>query len=142
MLGALKGYCCLSFFKGTLLHDPEQKLVAPGENAQIARQMRFTDVDEVVRNESAIRDFLTQAIHLEEAGIKIDTSQKQEIAWPQELYDAFTTTPKLEECFTKLTPGRRRGYLLFFQGAKQSATKVARIQKWIPTILLGKGMQD
>lgn len=142
MLGALKEFCNIAFFKGALLTDSHGLLIKAGENSQSAMQIRFTQIQQIAEAESAIRDYLKQAIEVEKSGTKVAFTQKDELVFPQELLDAFADHPDLEKAFYALTPGRQRGYILFFTGAKQSATRVSRIQKATPDILKGKGMHD
>jgi uncharacterized protein YdeI (YjbR/CyaY-like superfamily) len=142
MLGALKDACMVSFFKGSLLSDPHQILTKAGENSQVARLVRFTNVDQVLSLTPAILEYVNEAIVLEKSGAKVAHTQKNDLVFPQELLEAFTDMPQLEKAFRALTPGRQRGYILFFLGAKQTATKISRIKKCTPAILQGKGMHD
>ncbi len=142
MLGAFKEYCNIAFFKGALLEDKSGLLLKAGENSQSAMQIRFTQIHQIAKAESAIRDYLRQAIEVEKSGAKVAFPQKNELVFPQELLEAFAGDPDLEKAFYALTPGRQRGYILFFTGAKQSATRVSRIEKVTPDILNGKGMHD
>lgn len=142
MLGVMKESCMVSFFKGSLLSDPHKILAKAGENSQSARQIRFTSMDEVTTNAQAILEYIHEAIQLEKSGAKVEFTQKNELVFPEELLQAFAEMPELEKAFMSLTPGRKRGYILFINGAKQSATKVSRIQKSIPAILQGKGIHD
>ena len=142
MLAAFKKDCALSFFKGALLEDPEGLLEKPGENTQSARVIRFTDVSRVTRNKSAIKKLITQAIEVERAGQKVDPTQAYDFALPEELEAKLDAMPALAEAFAALTPGRQRAYAMFFAAAKQSTTRIARIEKYTPQILDGKGMND
>ena len=131
----------MGFFKGALLQDPQGRLDAPGPNSRSARQLAFTSPQEVTAAEPAIRDFVQQAIALEKAGKQVPRSDGLP-SYPGELTERFARDPGLKAAFLRLTPGRQRGYLLHFAGAKQSATRTARIDKYAPAILDGKGMHD
>ncbi|MBN2540319.1 MAG: YdeI/OmpD-associated family protein [Bacilli bacterium] len=136
-----KSYLALMFFKGTLMADKENLLVRPGENSNIARQMHFEDLDDIKEKKVILEKYIEEAIRIEEQGLKIQVDRK-EIVIPQELEAFFGEVPKLRESFDSLTPGRQRAYLMFFASAKQVATRINRIQKYIPNILAGKGMND
>lgn len=142
IVSAFKEYCSLSFFKGALLRDSKRILTKPGENSQSARLIRITSVDEIVRLGSVLKDYLHEAIEVEKNGLKVDFKAKSELILPDELHKAFRELPALETAFMNLTPGRQRGYVLFFTAAKQSATRTKRIEKYTPRILEGLGMQD
>jgi uncharacterized protein YdeI (YjbR/CyaY-like superfamily) len=142
MLGGLKEYCVLGFLKGTLLEDPGGVLTAPGKDSQSMRQLRFTGVGQIEELEPTIREYIRQAIEVERAGLKIDRKANRELVIPDELAQKFTEMPALKTAFEALTPGRQRGYVLHFSGAKQPQTRVARIERWAPRILEGKGMND
>lgn len=142
ILTAFKNYCCLAFFKGTLMKDPLGVMKSPGKNSQAARQLRFTTLDEVKAQESYIRSCIEEAIALEKSGAKVDFKQKKELEYPEELNEILNSNTQLKQAFESLTPGRQRGYVLYFESAKQSKTRVARIEKYIPKILAGKGFHD
>lgn len=142
LLAALKDHCSIGFFKGALLKDPKGLLVAPGKNSQAARQLRFTDSREVLEMENEIRAFIQEAIQVEKAGLKIEFKSVDQFEYPEELVAKFEADPPFRAAFEALTPGRQRGYLLFFEGAKQAATRIARIEKSLPRIFEGKGMHD
>jgi uncharacterized protein YdeI (YjbR/CyaY-like superfamily) len=141
MISALKESCVLSFFKGNLLNDEYGLLQKAGENSHIARLIKFTDVKEVQKHKTAIRDFVFQAIELEKSGQKVESAKVKESV-PEELLARFDTMPELKKAFYALTPGRQRGYIIHISGAKQSATREKRIDKCIPAILSGKGFHD
>ena len=141
VLGAFKDDCRLGFFKGALLEDPQGLLDAPGPNSRSARQLRFTAVEEVAELERDIRAFIRQAIALEKAGKQVPKSDALP-PQPVELTQRFAQDAVLKAAFLRLTPGRQRGYLLHFAAAKQSATRTARIDKYTPSILAGKGLHD
>lgn len=142
ILAALKEYCSIGFFKGALIKDAKKILVAPGENSNVIRQLRFTALDQIEKLESVILKYIKEAIQIELSGEKIEKKVQQPEDILEELKEAFKTNPKLEMAFYALTPGRQRGYLMHFSTAKQSATRQSRIKKFIPKILAGKGFQD
>lgn len=131
----------LSFFKGVLLDNPDALLEAPGPNSRFVRMMRFTDCATVAPAIPVLREFLAQALHLEQTGQQV-VPEPGEIDLPPEVQEALADNPDLAAAFDALTPGRRRGYLLHFTQAKQPATRLARLAKWAPRILAGKGMHD
>lgn len=137
-----KEFAALNFLKGVLLEDPDIALVAPGENSQAARQMRFTSVEEIAEREVSLRGFVAQAIELEKAGRKVEFKAKRDLTLPDELVERFDEVPSLKSAFEALTPGRQRAYVLHIAGAKQPATRAARVAKCEPRILAGKGMND
>jgi len=141
-----KAYCALLFFKGALLKDPAGLLVKTGENTRVGRQLRFTDPQQVTKQKAALQGFLQQAIEIEAAGLEVPDDPTPADSAPEkipaELQAAFTADPALKKAFTALTPGRQRGYLFHFTGAKQSATRTARIEKCRPQILKGQGLHD
>jgi uncharacterized protein YdeI (YjbR/CyaY-like superfamily) len=138
----LKETCALLFMKGALLKDPKGLLVQPGENSQSARQMRFTSMTEIAKREKAIKGFVKQAVDVEAAGLKVAFKKSSELVYPKEFQDELDRNSALREAFLKLTPGRQRQYHLYFTGAKQSATRKARVDKSVPLILDGVGLND
>lgn len=140
MIFGMKEYCALGFFKGSLLKDPEGVLVAPGEHSQAMRQLRFTQAEEIDAQSATLSAYLNEAIELEKAGAKVDFSEKHELTYPEELRAALDGNAALKAAFEALTPGRQRGYILHFSGAKQASTRVARIEKCTPDILVGNGL--
>ncbi|MGS2739020.1 YdeI/OmpD-associated family protein [Sinomicrobium sp. M5D2P17] len=139
--GAFKEYCALSFFKGALLNDVNGILVKPGENTQSGRIIPFTGIREIVETEAVLKTYIYEAIEVEKTGLKVDFNKDPEPV-PEELQHKFDELPALKTAFYALTPGRQRGYILHFSGAKQSATRESRIEKCIPKILTGKGFHD
>jgi uncharacterized protein YdeI (YjbR/CyaY-like superfamily) len=137
-----KEYCALMFCKGALLEDAGGILVAPGENSQAARQIRFTSVQQIAEQEARIQQYIQEAIAAEQAGLKVAYKETSDFEVPAELQAAFAENAALDAAFKALTPGRQRGYLLYVSGAKQSKTRTARIEKCAPQILEGKGMHD
>jgi uncharacterized protein YdeI (YjbR/CyaY-like superfamily) len=142
IIGAFKDYFALSFFKGVLLDDPKGLLAAPGENSQSARLVRLTSADDVARLAADLQGFLAAAVALEVAGAKVDRPLSRNLVLADELVTAFARVPGLETAFAALTPGRQRAYNLHFTGAKQSATRAARVAKYIPDILAGRGWNE
>jgi len=142
MIGAFKEFCSLSFFKGVLLTDSHQLLQKAGENSQTMRLLKFTSPEQVIQQSSIINQYITEAIEIEKSGIKIQKPSAQELVLCTELATILDEMPELKVAFQKLTPGRQRGYNLYFSDAKQSATRISRIEKFIPKILSGKGFQD
>ena len=142
LLGALKACATLSFFKGALMQDPENLLQKPGENSQAARYMKFTTVRQVNEQAGHIVSYLKEAIKIEESGQKVVFKQPEAQDMCEELIQALRDDAEMASAFQKLTPGRQRGYMLFFSGAKQAKTRVERIAKCRDRILQGKGMQD
>jgi uncharacterized protein YdeI (YjbR/CyaY-like superfamily) len=138
----LKETCALLFMKGALLKDPKGLLVQPGENSQSARQMRFTSAAEITKLKATIRRLLKDAIAIEKAGLKVEFRKSSDLVYPKEFQDKLDRNSALREAFFKLTPGRQRQYHLFFTGAKQSATRESRVEKAIPLILDGMGLND
>ncbi len=137
-----KKYCALLFPKGVLLEDPQDLLVKVGPNTRSGRQARFTSVDEILHAESALKHYLQEAVDIEKAGLEVDMEAADELVAPEELEATFEEIPEFKEAFYRLTPGRQREYLLHFTGAKQSKTRVSRIEKVVDRILDGKGLRD
>lgn len=141
LISAFRDYCCLSFFKGSLLKDKEKLLVKPGENSQAARVFKFTNLDEIKKIETQIEAYINEAIELEKAGKKVKFKKNPEPI-PEELEDRFRSDPILKSAFEALTPGRQRGYILFFSAPKKSKTRESRIKKSVGKILNGEGLHD
>lgn len=142
VMAAFKEYCTLSFFKGSLLNNETGMLVSPGENSQSTRQLRFISVEEIQNNADVIKSFIFEAIDLEKSGRKVVLKSTEEFDVPEEFRSKLEEFPLLKSAFDALTPGRRRAYLLWFAQPKQSKTREARIEKVIPQILAGKGLND
>lgn len=142
ILAAFKEYCAISFLKGSLLKDTENILSTPGEHTQSARLIKFTTTEEIIRKESFIKEYIEEAINLEKVGEKVNFKEKTEINLPQEFRNMLDNLPELRSAFFSLTPGRQRGYMLYFSAPKQSATRELRIEKCIQQIMEGKGMHD
>ena len=142
LIHVFKEYCALLFFKGALLNDAKGILVKQTENVQAGRQVRFTDVREIVRLEPILKNYIYEAIEVEKAGLKVSFKKTTEFKMPEEFQKKLAKTPKLKIAFESLTPGRQRAYLLYFSSAKQSKTRQSRVEKWLPQILKGKGLDD
>lgn len=135
-----KEHCSLMFFKGALIRDPHGLLRSQGRNTQSAMRLEFTGKDQI--RKAVVRTYVKQAIAVEKAGLKVDFKAKRELEIPEEFAEILNKDSELAQAFHALTPGRQRGYVLHFTGAKQSRTRTARIEKCIPRILAGKGMND
>lgn len=140
LMHGFKDYCALLFFKGALMKDPSGILVQQTENVQAARQIRFTGADEIRRMANALKSYIQEAIEVEKAGLKVEF--KKEFDIPEEFQAKLDERADLKKAFEALTPGRQRGYILHFAGAKQAKTREARVEKCIPQILQGKGLDD
>lgn len=138
----LKKTCALLFMKGALLEDPNSLLIQPGENSQSARQMRFTSEAEIIKLKATLKRYVKQAIAVEKSGVKVKFKQSSDLVYPREFQDKLDKKPALRRAFQALTPGRQRQYHIYFTGAKQAATRAARVEKAIPLILDGMGLND
>ncbi len=142
LIHAFKEYCALLFFKGALLKDVKGILVQQTENVQAARQVRFTSVGKIKKLKSTLSAYIYEAIEVEKAGLKVNLKKTTEFKMPDEFKNKLAELPALKKAFHALTPGRQRGYLLHFAAPKQSKTREARVEKSIPQILSGKGLND
>jgi len=142
MLAAWRDGVTLSFLKGVLLNDPQGRLTAPGPNSQSARQWKFTDSDEIEAMREEIAAFVEQAIELERSGAKLPPTDPSQYELPDELASRIEQDPGLAAAYFSLTPGRQRSHIIFISGAKQSATRAARVEKCVPLILAGIGLHD
>jgi len=142
IIGPFKDYCALMFVNGALLKDPEHILFQQTEHVQAGRIVKITSVEEVERLAPVLKAYLMEAIEVEKAGLKVDTSHRTDIQMPEELKAKFQKNPVLKAAFDALSPGRQRKYLLYFSQAKQSETREARIEKYEGQIADGKGMDD
>lgn len=142
LIHGFKDYCALLFHKGALLKDTDNLLVQQTENVQAARQIRFTNLTEILEKESTIKAYIFQAIEVERQGLEVKMKKTAEFSMPEELEQALDADAELKEAFEALTPGRQRGYLLHFSQPKQAKTRVSRIEKCIPLIFDGKGWND
>ncbi|HMI65956.1 MAG TPA: DUF1801 domain-containing protein [Cyclobacteriaceae bacterium] len=142
LMHGFKEYCALLFFKGALLKDAKGILVQQTKNVQAARQIRFTNVREIVKMKATLKKYIYEAIEVEEAGLKVILKKTMAFAIPEEFQNKLDKSPALKTAFEGLTPGRQRGYLLYFSTAKQSKTREARVEKYTKQILKGKGLED
>jgi uncharacterized protein YdeI (YjbR/CyaY-like superfamily) len=142
LIHVFKEYCALLFFKGALLTDKKNKLIQQTENVQAARQIRFTQLKQVINEAQHITEMIREAIQIEQSGVKVPLKAKTELEFPEEFMRKLDEMHELKKAFFQLTPGRQRAYNLFFSAPKQSKTKDARIEKCIPLILNGKGLND
>lgn len=142
LIHAFKDYCALLFMKGALLDDPHGILVQQTATVQSARQIRFANVQGIIRQKAILKATLRNAIEVEKSGVQVAFKDTAEFAIPEEFQQKIDASSKLKKAFAALTPGRQRSYLLFFSGAKQSKTRESRIEKSVPTILAGKGLND
>jgi uncharacterized protein YdeI (YjbR/CyaY-like superfamily) len=142
LIHGFKEYCALLFMKGTLLKDPKGILIQQTENVQAARQIRFTSVQQIVKMKTTLKAYVREAIKVEESGLEVKLKKTKEFTMPAEFKSKLARSPALKRAFAALTPGRQRGYLLYFSSAKQSTTRESRIEKYAPQILDGKGLED
>jgi len=142
LIHGFKEYCALLFFKGALLKDVKGVLIQQTENVQAARQVRFTNVQEILKLESTLKAYIKEAIGVEKAGLEVTYKKTSEFAIPEEFQNKLDENRALKTAFKALTPGRQRAYLLYFSAAKQSKTREARVEKCMLQILKGKGLND
>jgi uncharacterized protein YdeI (YjbR/CyaY-like superfamily) len=142
LIHGFKEYCALLFFKGALLNDANGILVQQTENVQAARQIRFTNVREIVKTERILKAYIYEAIEVEKAGLKVSLKKTSEFKAPEEFQNKLDEIPALKTAFDALTPGRQRAYILYFSAAKQSKTRASRVEKCMQQILNGKGLDD
>jgi uncharacterized protein YdeI (YjbR/CyaY-like superfamily) len=142
LIHVFKEYCAFLFFKGALLKDPKGILVQQTENVQAARQIRFTSLQEIVKMKKVLKAYIYEAVAVEEAGLKVELKKTAAFKMPEEFQNTLKKNPALKKAFYALTPGRQRGYLLYFSSAKQSKTRESRIEKYRQQILDGLGLED
>lgn len=142
LIHGFKEYCALLFFKGALLKDPKGILIQQTENVQAARQIRFTNVREIVEKAPILKAYIYEAIEVEKAGLKVSFKKSTEYSIPEEFQKQLDENPALKTAFEALTPGRQRAYLLHFSQPKQAKTRASRVEKCMPQILDGKGLTD
>ncbi|MGK9268307.1 YdeI family protein [Bacillus inaquosorum] len=142
LIHGFKEYCALLFHKGALIKDDHGILIQQTENVQAARQIRFTNVQQIVEMETILKAYIHEAIEVEKAGLEVDFKKDTEYKIPEELQNKFDEIPALKAAFEALTPGRQRAYILYFSQAKQSKTRESRIEKYMEKILNGKGLKD
>jgi len=142
LIHGFKDYCAILFMKGALLEDANGILIQQTANVQSARQIRFTNVREIVKLKTLLKSYIHEAIEVEKAGMKVELKKTTEYEIPEEFQVELAKSAALKKAYYKLTPGRQRAYLLYFSGAKQSKTREARVDKSVPAILEGKGLND
>ena len=142
LIHKFKEYCALLFFKGALLKDTNQILIQQSKNVQAARQVRFTSVMEIVKLKTDLKAYIYEAIEVEKAGLKVPIKKTSEYEVPDEFQEKLNADGDLKKSFQNLTPGRQRGYLIYFSAPKQSKTREDRIKKYIPSIKRRKGLND
>ncbi|MED1795976.1 YdeI family protein [Brevibacillus nitrificans] len=142
LIHGFKEYCALLFHKGALLKDPQGILIQQTENVQAARQIRFTDIQQIAEQEAVLKAYIMEAIEVEKAGLEVSLKKNEDYTVPEELQNKFEEMPALKAAFEELTPGRQRAYLLHFSQPKQAKTREARVEKYVQQILDGKGLND
>jgi uncharacterized protein YdeI (YjbR/CyaY-like superfamily) len=142
LIHVFKEYCALLFFKGVLLSDTNGILIQQTENVLAARQIRFTNVKEIVKMERTVKAYIHEAIEVEKAGLKVDLKKTAEFKMPDEFQNKLNEMPDLKNAFEALTPGRQRAYKLYFSAPKQSKTRESRVEKSMQQILNGKGLNE
>lgn len=142
LIHGFKEYCALLFFKGALLKDLKGILIQQTENVQAGRQIRFINTREIAAMEPILKAYIQEAIEVEKAGLKVVHKKTSDFKIPGEFQNKLDEIPALRTAFNALTPGRQRGYLFYFSGAKQSKTRAERVEKYMPQILKGKGLDD
>lgn len=142
LIHGFKEYCAILFHKGALLKDAKGILIQQTENVQSARQVRFTGVKEIVKQEKALKAYILEAVEVEKAGLKVEFRKTADLKVPEEFQTRLDADPALKAAFGALTPGRQKAYIFHFSGAKQAKTREARVEKCLPKILDGLGMDD
>jgi uncharacterized protein YdeI (YjbR/CyaY-like superfamily) len=142
LIHGFKEYCALLFFKGALLNDPEGILIQQTQNVQSARQIRFINVKEIVKQAKILKAYVYEAIEVDRAGLKVKLKKTSDFKMPEELEQRLAKNEALKKAFNTLTPGRQRAYIFYFSQPKQSKTRQTRVEKYIPQILSGKGLHD
>jgi uncharacterized protein YdeI (YjbR/CyaY-like superfamily) len=142
LIHVFKEYCALLFFKGALLNDANGILIEQTKNVQAARQIRFTNVREIVKMKPILKAYIYEAIEVEKAGVKVNFRKTTEFIIPEEFQNKLDEIPALKTAFDALTPGRQRAYILYFSAPKQSKTRESRVEKCMQQILNGKGLND
>ncbi|HET9432297.1 MAG TPA: YdeI/OmpD-associated family protein, partial [Chitinophagaceae bacterium] len=142
LIHGFKEYCALLFFKGALLNDPSGILIQQTKNVQSARQIRFTNVLEIMKMEKILKAYVYEAIEVERAGLKVKYKKTSEYKIPEEFQKKLNKTPALKTAFDALTPGRQRAYIFYFSQPKQSKTRESRVEKYMKQIINGRGLND
>jgi uncharacterized protein YdeI (YjbR/CyaY-like superfamily) len=142
LVHVFKEYCAILFVKGALLRDAEGILIQQTENVQAARQIRFTNAQQIAEMETILKAYIYEAIEVEKAGLKVNYKKASEFSMPEEFINKLEEVPGLQDAFDALTPGRQRAYILYFSAPKQSKTRESRVEKYMQNILNGKGLND
>ncbi len=142
LIHGFKDYCALLFMKGALMKDAKGILIQQTENVQAARQIRFTNLNEIVKLKTALKAYIQEAISVEKSGLKVELKKPTEFKMAEEFQQVLNEMPEVKKAFKALTPGRQRAYLLHFSQPKQSKTRESRVENCIPQILKGKGLND
>ncbi|GGH47374.1 hypothetical protein GCM10008014_10650 [Paenibacillus silvae] len=142
LIHGFKEYCAIMFLKGSLLKDPHGILIQQTNNVQGGRQIRFTNLEQIIEQEEILKAYIREAIEVEQAGLKVEKKEVEQFAVPEELQQQFDANPAFQTAFEALTPGRQRAYLYHFSQPKQSKTKTSRIEKCMQPIMEGKGLND
>jgi uncharacterized protein YdeI (YjbR/CyaY-like superfamily) len=142
LIHGFKEYCALLFFKGALLNDTNGILIQQTKNVQVARQIRFTNVREIVKMQPILKAYIYEAIEVEKAGLKVNLKKTSEFTIPEEFQNKLDNMPALKTAFNALTPGRQRAYIFYFSQPKLSKTRESRVEKYMQQILIGKGLDD
>ncbi|MFD2971770.1 YdeI/OmpD-associated family protein [Peribacillus deserti] len=142
LIHGFKEYCALLFHKGALLQDAHGILIQQTENVQAARQIRFTNVQEIAAMETILKTYIYEAVEVEKSGLEVNLKKNKEYIIPEEFQNKLDEIPALKAAFDQLTPGRQRAYILYFSAPKQSKTRVSRVEKYMQQILNGKGLND
>ncbi|CAH8712337.1 YdeI family protein [Paenibacillus thiaminolyticus] len=142
LIHGFKDYCALLFHKGALLQDAHGILIQQTENVQAARQIRFTNLQEIVEMETILKAYIHEAIEVEKAGLEVNFKKNTEFMIPEEFQNKLDEIPALKTAFEALTPGRQRAYILYFSEPKQAKTRESRVEKYMQQILNGKGLRD
>lgn len=142
LIHGFKEYCAILFFKGVLLRDSKKVLIRQTENVQAGRQIRFTNVSEIVKIKPVLKTYIYEAVEVERAGLKVNKKKTEDYKIPEEFQSKLNEIPALKTAFESLTPGRQRAYIFYFSQAKQSKTRASRVEKYLQKILNGKGLDD
>ena len=142
LIHTFKEYCALLFFKGVLMKDTKRILIQQTKNVQAGRQIRFSNIREIIEQEKTLKAYIHEAIEIEKAGLKVELKKTSEYDMPEEFQHKLDTINALKKAFESLTPGRQRAYLYYFSQPKQSKTREARVEKYMHQILNGKGLED
>jgi uncharacterized protein YdeI (YjbR/CyaY-like superfamily) len=142
LIHGFKEYCALLFFKGALLNDPNGILIQQTKNVQSARQIRFTSVQEIMKQKATLKAYIYEAVEVERAGLRVKLKKTADFQMPEEFQKKLKKMPSLKKAFEALTPGRQRAYIFYFSQAKLAKTREARVEKYTKQILEGRGLED